>query len=73
MSLVLKLIKDIKVTEKDITSELSEICEREHSSCNSDCPVYELNGHEAPDTEENNRGCDCFKNGDKMLAFIRKN
>ena len=47
-----------------------------HSSCDSECPVYFLNGNEVPDTAKDfevNRGCDCFKSGSAMLKFIREN
>ena len=58
-----------------IENGLYEICDDTHSSCDDGCPVYRLNGHEVPDTAKDfkvNRGCDCFKNGTAMLAFIRK-
>ena len=63
------------VSDENLKSELYEICEREHSSCNSDCPVYRLNGNSVPNTMpfEQNRGCDCYKNGSEMLKFIRTN
>ncbi len=54
---------------------LYDICDEEHSSCNSRCPVYALNGNKVPDTAHDfnvNRGCDCFKSGTDMLEFIRK-
>ena len=73
MNLILKLIKGVKITDIDLTVELYEICDREHSSCNTNCPVYDLNGGWAPDTIPiYNHGCDCFKNGAKMLKFIRE-
>lgn len=74
MSLALKLAKGEKITDSDLENELYDICDRVHSSCDYDCPVYELNGGEAPDTAndfDSNRGCDCFKSGKKMLSFIR--
>lgn len=73
--LILKLALGQEVTDMDIANELYEVCEREHSQCNSDCPVYRLNGGKAPDTAKDfmeNRGCDCFKNGISMLKFIRE-
>jgi len=74
MDLIMKLIKNEQITDKDLAWELYDICDSVHSSCNSDCPVYELNGNSVPDTANDwkvNRGCDCFKNGDEMLSFIR--
>lgn len=73
-SLVVSLAKGREVTEDMIAYELYEICDREHSSCNSECPVFSLNGNKIPDTVKDfevNRGCDCFKDGKKMLEFIR--
>ena len=77
-TLIEKLILEEKITNKEIQNELYEICDREHSNCNEDCPVYKLNGNEPPSEgiEENetegNYGCDCFKNGKLMFEFIKK-
>ena len=74
MNLILKLTNGENITDADLEQELHDVCDRVHSSCDSDCPVYHLNGNEAPDTAKDfdvNRGCDCFKNGKKMLEFIR--
>jgi hypothetical protein len=70
MDLIIKLIKGEKITEDDIKNELYEICDREHYSCNSNCPVYYLNKNSIPDTR-NAFDCDYFKSGSKMLEFIR--
>ncbi|MDP2692700.1 MAG: hypothetical protein Q8O88_03630 [bacterium] len=74
MELIEKLIRGQKVSKSEIASELYEICERVHSSCGSQCPVFKLNGGEVPNTQpfEQNRGCDCFKNGKAMYDFIKK-
>ena len=72
--LIKKLAKGKPVSDRDIADELFEICDKEHASCNSQCPVYELNGGKAVNGHkpfEQNRGCDCFKNGMAMLDFIR--
>lgn len=57
-----------------IAYELHEICDREHSGCNGECPVYRLNGGcvgaNKPFSE--NRGCDCFKDGYAMYNFINE-
>lgn len=73
--LILKLAFGEKIADEDIEDGLYEICENTHSSCDGGCPVYVLNDYEAPNTQpfEVNRGCDCFKDGKKMLEFIRKN
>ena len=75
MSLVEKLARGEVPTDRDLAGELYEICDREHSSCNADCPVYRINGGPVnPDKPfEENRGCDCFKAGYAMLRFIREN
>ena len=70
-----KVIKGEKpINDDDLAEALYEVCDAEHSGCNDECPVFEKNGHKAvgadkPFTE--NRGCDCFKNGKAMLAFLR--
>ena len=73
-SLLTKAIAGKPVTDFDIADALFEICDNVHSSCYSACPVYAANGHAVPDTAHDfkkNRGCDCFKNGAAMLAFLR--
>jgi len=76
MDILLKLIKGEKITDVDLTVELYEICDRVHANCDDECPVYLLNGHSPPGSDKlfhENRGCDCFKNGPKMLRFIKEN
>ena len=71
---IINIARGGKLTDADIAHELHEICDREHSSCNYDCPVWRLNGGRAPGSNKpfvQNRGCDTFKNGKAMLAFIR--
>ena len=58
------------VEEMLIEEFLYETCEREHSSCNNDCPVYESNVG-VPNESNSKRGCDCFKDGKKMLKFLK--
>lgn len=72
-ALLRKAIEDQPIYDSDIADSLYEICDREHSSCNSECPVFEKNyGPLHPERPFNeNRGCDCFKNGYKMLDFLR--
>jgi hypothetical protein len=57
-------------SHKSICEGLAEICENVHSSCDSSCPVYEING-EIPNTGKTRHGCDCFKNGEAMLKFLQ--
>jgi hypothetical protein len=73
--LIVKLVLGEKVTKKDIYNALYEICDEVHSSCDSGCPVYELNEYKALGFEkpfDENRGCDCFKNGKAMAKFIKE-
>ena len=68
-------LADILFSDDYLTDVLHDICDEEHASCNSRCPVYALNGNQVPDTAHDfdiNCGCDCFKSGTDMLAFIRK-
>ena len=61
--LIVALAKGEKITDEIIEYGLFEICNSVHSQCDNDCPVFELNGSEVPDTAKDfkiNRGCDCF-------------
>lgn len=72
-ALLRKTIDRQPIYEDDLADALLEICKREHSSCNSECPVFDKNNgplHPERPLKEN-RGCDCFKNGYKMLDFLR--
>ena len=68
-TLLYKVIQSEPVTDKDIENELYEICCDEHSSCGHECPVYEI-GWNIPFVEDLTI-CKCFKDGSKMLAYIR--
>jgi hypothetical protein len=63
-----------KTDVMDTIEILYEICDNVHSSCGIECPVYELNGGPVNPHRpfRENRGCDCFKNGSKMFAFIKE-
>jgi hypothetical protein len=67
-TLILKLIAGEAISDADIEDALYEICEREHSSCNDDCPVYCL-----LQRQQDFVGCvcPCFKNGAEMRKFIK--
>jgi hypothetical protein len=70
-----KLIAGATITDRDLADALYVICDDTHASCDSNCPVYEANGNEAPGSDkpfDENRGCDTFKNGMAMLEFLRK-
>ena len=71
--LLRKAIAGEAITDEDVAVELYEVCDRVHASCDDDCPVYARNGGPlgADKGYEVNQGCDCFKNGKAMLAFLR--
>ena len=69
------MIKSVENMKESLEHELFMICDRVHSNCDIDCPVYAMNG-EAPGSDkpfEENRGCDCFKDGKKMYDFLKEN
>jgi len=70
MSLIIKLALGKPIVPEDLVDNLYEICDREHSSCNVECPVFFLNGNKIPEFIKAG-SCDTFKNGTAMLDFIR--
>jgi len=67
-------IKGTRPQEFEIREALTRICQEQHATCNYECPVYEKNGGHPLGYEKpwgKNRGCDCFQNGKKMLAYLR--
>jgi hypothetical protein len=73
--LLKKLAKGGQITDKDLADALHDVCDNVHASCGDECPVYEANGGEAPMNNRHQkafRGCDCFKDGKAMLAFLRR-
>ena len=70
MSLIEKPINKEKITDKDIAEELYEICDRVHSSCYCECPIYEK-FNEIPWNKEKDN-CKFFKDGKSMLKELRK-
>lgn len=67
--LLMKLVNGKQVTDKDIADELHDVCERVHSGCTSECPVFEKN-HGIP-WNEDSTNCMVFKDGYGMLEFMR--
>ena len=63
----MKVIEGKTITDADLMDELNDVCEREHYSCNSECPVYMFRVC----SMGNDFNCECFKNGRAMLDFIR--
>lgn len=74
--IVLKHIKGEPVTDGDIAMALHDVCESVHSSCDSECPVFKINGGVPLETQGRGnlrrKECSCFKHGSAMLAFIRE-
>lgn len=68
-----KLIAGQPVTDEDIASDLYEVCSSVHASCDNECPVFEkFSGIPKRTKWGKEYGCDCFKDGNRMLAFLRK-
>ena len=65
-----KLIAGELVIDNDLEDELYEICDRVHASCHDECPIYQKFG-DVPWTDDLSN-CKYFKNGEKMLAELRK-
>jgi hypothetical protein len=72
-NLLTQAIAGEPISDADIEDALYKICDDVHSSCYEACPVFEKNGGplRAEKPFEENRGCDCFKNGRAMLKFLR--
>ena len=70
--LLLKLIKKEEVTRDELANELYEICDRTHAQCDTNCPIYRLYDGKVPEDDKMGKifGCNYFKDGHKMLAFI---
>ncbi len=66
-SLIMKVIKKERIANIDMENELWEICERVHSCCINECPIYE---YVLTDNEKADSSCIYFKNGEKMLAVL---
>lgn len=64
------LVRKLPITEAMVEEYFAEICEQEHSSCNNTCPVHDQRDC-IPWTKDLSN-CRCFKNGKKMLAYIRE-
>lgn len=65
----MKVITGLEVDDTEIKNTLYEICDSVHATCSEDCPVYAMNGGPV---NPKNQGCDCFKDGAKMLDFLRR-
>jgi hypothetical protein len=71
--LLRKAIFDIQfITDTDVEEALTQICEDEHASCNDRCPVFKKCGGCAQNDESETNGCECYKDGARMLQILRK-
>ncbi len=66
-NLIDKAIERLPITDEDIERELNGICDRTHSGCNRDCPVYLL----YDGTPGKGDYCSCHLNGAAMLSLLR--
>ena len=57
-------------SRNDVVRALHDVCDEVHSSCDANCPVYQLNGG-IPWNKDLSM-CVCFKDGVKMANFIRE-
>lgn len=57
-------------SDEEIANELYNICDSIHSCCHDECPIYRLTYGDIPNNK--GHGCDCFKDGEIMLGFIRE-
>lgn len=71
MELLVKIILKKPIEDDDITNAMYEVCDAVHASCNPECPVFAIN-NKIP-MNENCTNCSCFKNGQAMIDYIRKN
>lgn len=74
-----KIIRmEIPARLEKIAETLFDICDNEHASCNSNCPVYFVNGNDVPlvvipcSDGTFSTNCRCFKNGREMIKFIKE-
>ena len=65
-----KAIFKEEITDEDLANELYDVCDRVHSSCNNDCPIYDM--HWKVPVKEWDWNCEYFKSGTKMLRAIRE-
>jgi len=65
--------RSTEITDEDIENELYELCDKFHSDCtDTDCPIIEKNNGEVPWDKTWEGNCICFKDGKKMLEFLRE-
>jgi hypothetical protein len=65
MNLLLKAaIEKRPITDNALADALYEICDREHATCNNECPVYEK-------AKGFHSSCPYHKRGMAMLRYLR--
>jgi hypothetical protein len=70
--MLIDMVHGRKPTRTSIESLLVRICDDTHAECDSHCPVFEINGGDAPNEKGSEAECDCFKNGKAMYDFIKR-
>ncbi len=67
-NLIKTYIKHQHIPDADLANALTGICNDVHSNCTSQCPIFYL-----VESVNGERGeCDCFGDGEKMLAVLKK-
>ena len=63
------------ISEEMLFNAMLNVCINTNSVCDESCPVFLLNKLSCPKKTEYGqlRGCDCYLDGKKMLAFVREN
>ena len=63
------------ISEEILSNAMLNVCIDTRLNCDESCPVFLLNKHSCPKKTEHGelRGCDCYLDGKKMLAFVRTN
>jgi len=64
-----KLIRKEVITDEDLEDMLYEICDREHSSCNNDWPIYKK---VLTKKVKEDRSCPFHRKGRMMLEALRE-
>lgn len=65
-AIVIKIIKNGKVTDEDLVEELFNMCD--DSNFCEECPIHEIQTQK----EKSSPNCDCQRNGGAMLKKLRE-
>lgn len=75
-----KLILGEKLRDNDLIEYFYKICDREHVNCSEKCPVFAVYNRmptgksslgDIKNVTHKSHLCPCFKNGAKMLDYLR--